>query len=171
MTTALDCRNEKERDRLGRIVRDLWMSWAEKQPNTKPSWLVPYDQLSEADKEADRVIGYGMMVEFRAGTAGERLQHERLKQIALNLRQQLHGFRELFDENDWPSGEAIQAYDDFVGAAYLDNATDGIVYDGSGSVDFDELGCGRCGGLGVVPTEGHESVSGRQEKPCPHCSR
>lgn len=113
--------NQKERDRLGRIVRDLWISWAEKQPKTKPSWLVPYDQLSEADKEADRVIGYGMMVEFFAGTAGERLQHEELKQIAFKLRQKLHGFRELFDENDMDSGMAIQEYDEFVGGAFLEN--------------------------------------------------
>lgn len=31
--------------------------WAEAQPNPKPSWLVPYDDLSEPDKEADRQIG------------------------------------------------------------------------------------------------------------------
>ncbi|WP_218779327.1 hypothetical protein, partial [Paraburkholderia caledonica] len=27
------------------------------QPNPKPSWLAPYDELNEADKEADRQIG------------------------------------------------------------------------------------------------------------------
>ena len=111
----------KERDRLGRMVRDLWISWAEKQPKTKPSWLVPYDSLSESDKEADRVIGYGMMVEFMAETSGERLEHELLKQIAFKLRQSLHGFRELFDENDPASGKAISDFDDFVGGVYIEN--------------------------------------------------
>lgn len=45
------------RDKLGRRVREVWIAWAERQPNPKPSWLVPYDDLSEADKEADRCIG------------------------------------------------------------------------------------------------------------------
>lgn len=45
------------RDELGRIVREAWVRWARKQPSPKPSWLVPYDELSEADKEADRQIG------------------------------------------------------------------------------------------------------------------
>jgi hypothetical protein len=70
----------KERERLGRLVRELWVSWAEKQPNPKPSWLVPFDDLSEQDKEADRVIGYGLFLEFNAEVTGERLEHERLKQ-------------------------------------------------------------------------------------------
>jgi hypothetical protein len=42
---------------LGREVRAAWVKWAEQQPNPKPSWLVPYEELSEADKEADRCIG------------------------------------------------------------------------------------------------------------------
>lgn len=45
------------RDQLGREVRIAWVRWAREQPNPKPSWLVPYDELSEADKEADRQIG------------------------------------------------------------------------------------------------------------------
>ncbi|MGN6776939.1 hypothetical protein [Rhizobium sp.] len=46
-----------DRDTLGRFVRDAWVRWAETQPDPKPSWLLPYDELSEADKEADRQIG------------------------------------------------------------------------------------------------------------------
>jgi hypothetical protein len=46
-----------DRDQLGRIVREAWIGWANAQPAPKPSWLVPYDQLSETDKEADRRIG------------------------------------------------------------------------------------------------------------------
>jgi hypothetical protein len=46
-----------DRDDLGREVRAAWVSWAERQPNPKPSWLAPYDDLSEPDKEADRIIG------------------------------------------------------------------------------------------------------------------
>jgi hypothetical protein len=46
-----------DRDQLGRFVREAWVRWARTQPDPKASWLVPYDQLSETDKEADRQIG------------------------------------------------------------------------------------------------------------------
>lgn len=45
------------RDWLGEQVRLVWIEWARQQPNPKPSWLVPYVELSEADKEVDRRIG------------------------------------------------------------------------------------------------------------------
>ena len=45
------------RDALGRMVRTVWVRWAQTQPSPKPSWLLPYDELSEPDKEADRQIG------------------------------------------------------------------------------------------------------------------
>jgi DNA-binding XRE family transcriptional regulator len=45
------------RDELGKLVREAWVRWAKSQDNPKPSWLVPYDGLSEEDKEADRQIG------------------------------------------------------------------------------------------------------------------
>ncbi len=45
------------RELLGRLVREAWVRWARTQQNPKPSWLVPYDELSEPDKEADRHIG------------------------------------------------------------------------------------------------------------------
>lgn len=77
---------EKERERLGRLVRELWVSWAEKQPAPKPSWLVPFDDLSEQGKEADRVIGYGLFLEFNSEMTGERMEHERLKQTVSDLR-------------------------------------------------------------------------------------
>lgn len=112
MTEWIDI--DRERERLGRLVRELWIGWAAKQPNPKPSWLVEYDGLSEADKEADRVIGYGMFAEFNAEMTGERMNHERLKQIAEDLRTQLHGFRQLFDEHDPESGRAIAAFDEFI---------------------------------------------------------
>ncbi len=48
--------SDNSRDIGGRIVREAWVRWAMTQPNPKPSWLVPYDELSEPDKEADRQI-------------------------------------------------------------------------------------------------------------------
>lgn len=45
------------REELGMVVREAWIRWAEQQPAPKKSWLLPYNQLSEEDKEADRQIG------------------------------------------------------------------------------------------------------------------
>lgn len=55
---------EDQRDLLGKKVREVWIEWAKEQPNPKPSWLVPYIQLSEPDKEVDRRIGEAL---FRMG--------------------------------------------------------------------------------------------------------
>jgi hypothetical protein len=46
-----------DRETLGRMVREAWVRWAQTQPSPKPHWLLPYEELSEADKEADRQIG------------------------------------------------------------------------------------------------------------------
>ena len=45
------------REELGRRVRARWIEWARIQPHPKRSWLVPYDQLSVHDQEADNQIG------------------------------------------------------------------------------------------------------------------
>lgn len=45
------------RDYLGREVREAWVKWAMEQPNPKPHWLLPFDDLDEPDKEVDRQIG------------------------------------------------------------------------------------------------------------------
>lgn len=46
-----------DRETLGRKVREAWVFWAKDQLDPKPTWLVSYDDLSDADKEADRMIG------------------------------------------------------------------------------------------------------------------
>jgi hypothetical protein len=52
---------DENRDALGRVVREAWVRWARTQPEPKPSWLVSYDELSEADKEADRQIAEAVL--------------------------------------------------------------------------------------------------------------
>ena len=54
---ARDTALPMDRDTLGRMVREAWVRWAMTQPSPKASWLAPYDELAEADKEADRQIG------------------------------------------------------------------------------------------------------------------
>jgi hypothetical protein len=46
-----------DREALGRLVRDEWVRWAREQPNPKPSWLTPWSDLSESEREVDRRIG------------------------------------------------------------------------------------------------------------------
>jgi hypothetical protein len=53
-----------EREFLGRLVRDAWVAWAREHPEPKSSWLIPYEELPEADREADRRIGDAMAVWF-----------------------------------------------------------------------------------------------------------
>lgn len=48
--------HSRDRDIGGRLVREAWVRWATSQAEAKPSWLVSYDDLDEADKEADRQI-------------------------------------------------------------------------------------------------------------------
>ena len=55
------------RDRLGRRVREIWIVWAREQPNQKASWLVPYDDLTEPEKEVDRRIGAAIWGDCVAG--------------------------------------------------------------------------------------------------------
>ena len=45
------------REDLGRLVRETWIAWAREQPDPKPSWLVPFDDLDEGQREVDMRIG------------------------------------------------------------------------------------------------------------------
>ena len=57
----------KEREVLGRLVRDIWIEWAKEQPSPKSSWLVPWENLSEPDREVDRRIGESIAKHVRDG--------------------------------------------------------------------------------------------------------
>lgn len=50
-----------DEDDLGKIVRNAWIEWAMEQPNPKPSWLVPYEDLSQPDKDVDIRIGKAVL--------------------------------------------------------------------------------------------------------------
>lgn len=44
-------------DGLGRMVREVWVEWAQEQPTAKPSWLCTWDEISARDREVDCRIG------------------------------------------------------------------------------------------------------------------
>lgn len=77
-----EARYAELRDALGRVVREEWVAWAREQPDPKPSWLVPYDELPEGMKEADRRIGEGVTNYFSTEVAGGRVS---LAVIVLDL--------------------------------------------------------------------------------------
>lgn len=75
----------------GKLVRDIWIKWAKEQPNPKPSWLVPWEKLSEPEKEVDRRIFAACAerpIQFRIGFATHSEQQEcikRARQIEIGL--------------------------------------------------------------------------------------
>ena len=56
-----------DREALGRCVRAAWIRWAQTQPDPKPSWLVPWEELSESHKEADRQMGEAVVEAVKGG--------------------------------------------------------------------------------------------------------
>lgn len=81
------------RDDLGRHVRDAWIRWAKSQPEPKASWLVPYDELPERDKEADRQIGEAVALLTKLAIdahLGSPI-HDKAEEAAKRLLRRYHG--------------------------------------------------------------------------------
>lgn len=71
-----------DRESLGKIVREVWIEWAKEQPSPKPSWLVPWEGLSESDKEVDRRIGERLL---RHAHTLATTQHLRIREATQKL--------------------------------------------------------------------------------------
>jgi hypothetical protein len=69
-----------DRELLGRMVRDIWVAWAREQPNPKPSWLKPWEELSEPDREVDRRIGEGI------ASFATQQQQKRIEELQAEIR-------------------------------------------------------------------------------------
>jgi hypothetical protein len=78
-----------DRDALGRLVRKTWVLWAYEQLDPKPSWLMPYDALTEPEKEVDRRIGEAIWNEVRGEIVGIISQLLRAKALELVLQSPL----------------------------------------------------------------------------------
>ncbi len=50
-------RSVYSQEQKGRLVRQVWIAWAKRQPSPKPSWLVEWEGLSGPDQEVDMLIG------------------------------------------------------------------------------------------------------------------
>lgn len=53
------------REGVGRFVRHVWVEWARDQLDPKPSWLLPWEELDDGQREVDMRIGAAL---FEAGT-------------------------------------------------------------------------------------------------------
>lgn len=58
--------SREHRELVGRLVRQVWVEWAGEQPEPKPSWLLPWEDLDDGDREVDTRIGAAL---FRSGHA------------------------------------------------------------------------------------------------------
>lgn len=54
------------REALGRLVREVWVEWAAEQPGAKPSWLAPWEDLDDGQREVDMRIGATVAAMARA---------------------------------------------------------------------------------------------------------
>jgi hypothetical protein len=96
-----------DREILGCLVREAWVRWAQKQVNSKPSWLLPWEKLTEFDKEVDRQIGESVAdwVLKRATPDARAVGLVRELETAL---QQIHSNRIQDDESPCDCGECSQ---------------------------------------------------------------
>lgn len=57
--------NAEFRESLGRLVRETWVAWAREQPDPKPSWLLPWEELDQGQREVDMRIGAALFERSR----------------------------------------------------------------------------------------------------------
>lgn len=86
---------------LGRLVRGIWVQWASEQPNPKPSWLAPWEQLLPGDQEVDMRIGLGVAAVVASG--GE--DHATLRAVRESM---VAAMRELADQLTPPANRAFR---------------------------------------------------------------
>ena len=63
--------DEPIREQRGRLVRETWVRWAREQPDPKDSWLTPWDDLDEGQREVDMRIEAAVRADER-----ERIRKE-----------------------------------------------------------------------------------------------
>lgn len=107
---------DDERERLGQLVRDTWIKWAKEQPNPKPSWLVPWEELSEPDREVDRRIGEAISEDVKRNNLKEikfymgeiRNNVESLRKAVLLAEDNFYRLMNYFPPDDPQSIEAAK---------------------------------------------------------------
>lgn len=99
-----------DRDQLGRLVREAWVGWAGKQSRPKASWLVPYDELTELDKEADRCIGEHLLLVAVPAALAYKASMEL---CLLTIEEQTKEIAKLKSETTFGHGRAVAGLERF----------------------------------------------------------
>jgi hypothetical protein len=63
------------REPLGRLIREEWVKWASEQPDPKPSWLLPWEELDAGQREVDMRMGAAVAAAERERAAGQIARH------------------------------------------------------------------------------------------------
>ncbi len=69
VTVIEDIPGESDRERRGRIVREVWVQAAHERGETKPSHLTPWPELNAVDRALDERIGAALAADDRARQA------------------------------------------------------------------------------------------------------
>lgn len=78
---------------MGRKVREVWIGWAKERPEPKASWLMPWEELSEPDKDVDRRIG---RVLWELGFSAAHSRIERLEKDSASVTEEMYaGWKEI----------------------------------------------------------------------------
>jgi hypothetical protein len=109
-SVRIDAEDLISRERLGIIVRILFMKWAESQPTPKPSWLVPWMQLSEEEREIDRRIGEFL---FRAGAEWQVMNSMFYTHVALEPSDDFNKFLGMAQDFPGPTEAGNVSRDEF----------------------------------------------------------
>jgi len=105
------------RDLLGERVRQIWIAWAKEQPEPKASWLIPWTELSESDREVDRRIGEVLFGEGEiegASKVASRIPDILViaeRQAASEMRERAARYVESRREESAASTDAVQVFD------------------------------------------------------------
>jgi hypothetical protein len=104
-----------DREALGRLVRETWVAWAKEQYRPKPSWLLPWEDLDNGQREVDMRIGSAVAAQ---AVADAELGNERMKAQLFALAAHLPAIRRAltiaaaeakYDYEAKPYRSAIQA--------------------------------------------------------------
>ena len=99
------------RENGGKQVRAAWMRWARMQPDPKPSWLLPWDQLDDPDKEPDRVIWEEVAAPYQAFIDALMAQLSHVTDQRDVLHDRLLAYAEVFDKKERANLEELGKLD------------------------------------------------------------
>jgi hypothetical protein len=92
-----------DREAHGRLVRDTFVAWANEQPDPKPSWLVPWDEL-EPGNEVD---AGQREVDMRIGEAVAAAERARLSRTISLAAARLRDAADGLDSQSWAGREHL----------------------------------------------------------------